>query len=89
MRVTVCRKAHFNAAHRLYVKSWDDQKNDEISFNATQIEKIGIGRKMKKNDSLSLLLEEIQNNYSNYINTLDAINKEGSTATAKLLMDMV
>ena len=67
----------------------DDQKNDEISFNATQIEKIGIGRKMKKTDSLSLLLEEIQNNYSNYINTLDAINKEGSTATARLLMDMV
>tara|TARA_A100001011_G_scaffold391357_2_gene476659 strand:- start:1712 stop:2128 length:417 start_codon:yes stop_codon:yes gene_type:complete len=30
MRVTVCRKAHFNAAHRLYVKSWDDQKNEEV-----------------------------------------------------------
>lgn len=27
MKVTVCRKAHFNAAHRLYVKSWDDAKN--------------------------------------------------------------
>ena len=30
MRVTVSRKAHFNAAHRLYVKSWDDAKNEEI-----------------------------------------------------------
>ena len=30
MRLTVCRKAHFNAAHRLYVKSWDDAKNEEI-----------------------------------------------------------
>ncbi|MDG1291435.1 MAG: 6-carboxytetrahydropterin synthase [Flavobacteriaceae bacterium] len=30
MRVTVCRKAHFNAAHRLYVKSWDGQKNEEV-----------------------------------------------------------
>ena len=28
MRVTVSRKAHFNAAHRLYVKSWDEKKND-------------------------------------------------------------
>ena len=30
MRVTVCRKAHFNAAHRLYVKSWDDVKNEKV-----------------------------------------------------------
>ena len=30
MRVTVCRKAHFNSAHRLYVKSWDEQKNEEV-----------------------------------------------------------
>ena len=26
-RVTVKRKAHFNAAHRLYRKDWDDAKN--------------------------------------------------------------
>ena len=30
MRVTVSRKAHFNAAHRLYVKSWDDVKNEKV-----------------------------------------------------------
>ena len=30
MKVTVCRKAHFNAAHRLYVKSWDDTKNEAV-----------------------------------------------------------
>ena len=30
MRVTVCRKAHFNAAHRLYVKSWDKKKNESV-----------------------------------------------------------
>ena len=30
MKVTVCRKAHFNAAHRLYVKSWDDSKNEAV-----------------------------------------------------------
>ena len=30
MRVTVSRKAHFNAAHRLYRKDWSFEKNDEI-----------------------------------------------------------
>jgi len=27
MKVTVSRKAHFNAAHRLYRKDWTDEKN--------------------------------------------------------------
>ncbi len=30
MKVTVSRKAHFNAAHRLYRKDWDDEKNDAV-----------------------------------------------------------
>ena len=30
MKVTVSRKAHFNAAHRLYVKSWDEKKNETV-----------------------------------------------------------
>lgn len=30
MRVTVNRKAHFNAAHRLYCKDWDDSRNAEV-----------------------------------------------------------
>lgn len=30
MIVSVCRKAHFNAAHRLYNPSWDDAKNDAV-----------------------------------------------------------
>jgi 6-pyruvoyltetrahydropterin/6-carboxytetrahydropterin synthase len=30
MKVTVHRKAHFNAAHRLYRKDWNFEKNDEI-----------------------------------------------------------
>ena len=30
MRVTVSRKAHFNAAHRLYVEDWSDDKNNEV-----------------------------------------------------------
>ena len=28
--VTISRKAHFNAAHRLYRKDWSDQKNENI-----------------------------------------------------------
>ena len=30
MAVTVSRKAHFNAAHRLYRPDWTDKKNEEI-----------------------------------------------------------
>ncbi|HLU51831.1 MAG TPA: 6-carboxytetrahydropterin synthase [Flavobacteriaceae bacterium] len=30
MAITVYRKAHFNAAHRLYRKDWDDAKNFEV-----------------------------------------------------------
>ena len=30
MRVTVSRKAHFNAAHRLYRKDWSMEKNQAI-----------------------------------------------------------
>ena len=30
MKVTVSRRAHFNAAHRLYRKDWSDEKNDAI-----------------------------------------------------------
>jgi len=30
MKVTVSRRAHFNAAHRLYRKDWTDEKNDEV-----------------------------------------------------------
>lgn len=30
MPISVTRKAHFNAAHRLYNPNWDDQKNHEV-----------------------------------------------------------
>lgn len=30
MKVTVSRRAHFNAAHRLYRKDWSDKKNTAI-----------------------------------------------------------
>ena len=30
MRVTVNRKAHFNAAHRLYCQEWDNAKNEAV-----------------------------------------------------------
>lgn len=30
MKVTVHRKAHFNAAHRLYRKDWSFEKNDAV-----------------------------------------------------------
>ncbi|OBX26857.1 6-pyruvoyltetrahydropterin/6-carboxytetrahydropterin synthase [Gelidibacter algens] len=30
MIVTVSRKAHFNAAHRLFRKDWSDEKNEKV-----------------------------------------------------------
>lgn len=30
MSLTIYRKAHFNAAHRLYRKDWSDEKNREV-----------------------------------------------------------
>jgi 6-pyruvoyltetrahydropterin/6-carboxytetrahydropterin synthase len=30
MRVTVSRKAHFNAAHRLHVEDWSEDKNNKV-----------------------------------------------------------
>lgn len=30
MKVTVCRKAHFNAAHRLHNPAWSDDKNRTV-----------------------------------------------------------
>ena len=30
MKVTISRKAHFNAAHRLYRKDWSSEKNNAI-----------------------------------------------------------
>ena len=30
MKITVHRKAHFNAAHRLFRKEWDDDRNFEV-----------------------------------------------------------
>ena len=30
MTVTVHRKSHFNAAHRLYLKNWSEEKNKEV-----------------------------------------------------------
>ena len=30
MRVSIFRKAHFNAAHRLHVKEWSEEKNWEV-----------------------------------------------------------
>ena len=30
MKVTVCRKEHFNAAHRLHNSNWSDEKNNAV-----------------------------------------------------------
>ena len=37
MKVTVSRKAHFNAAHRLFNKIWSDAKNKEIFGSCSNV----------------------------------------------------
>lgn len=34
MSLTIYRKAHFNAAHRLFRKDWSDAKNKEVLESA-------------------------------------------------------
>ena len=36
MKVTVSRKAHFNAAHKLYRPDWTDDKNYELKDKEAQ-----------------------------------------------------
>ncbi|GAL79816.1 6-pyruvoyl tetrahydrobiopterin synthase [Algibacter lectus] len=42
MEVTVNRKAHFNAAHRLYRKDWSFEKTMPFLVNATTLIFMGI-----------------------------------------------
>ena len=37
MIVTVSRKAHFNAAHRLYRKDWSGEKNSAVLASAVTL----------------------------------------------------
>ena len=30
MKITICRKSHFNSAHKLYNKTWSKEKNLEV-----------------------------------------------------------
>ena len=37
MEIAVSRKAHFNAAHRLHVKTWTDEKNQAFFGNCNNV----------------------------------------------------
>ncbi|MBC7383414.1 MAG: 6-carboxytetrahydropterin synthase [Bacteroidia bacterium] len=37
MEIAVSRKAHFNAAHRLHIKEWTDEKNKSFFGNCNNI----------------------------------------------------
>ncbi len=37
MEIAVSRKAHFNAAHRLHVKAWTDEKNHAFFGNCNNV----------------------------------------------------
>ena len=33
MKITLCRKAHFNAAHKVYNKNWSQKENIKVQNN--------------------------------------------------------
>ena len=62
MKVTVSRKAHFNAAHRLYVEDWSEEKNNKV---------LATGGRVLNFISLSEEFVNAKKNILNHINILD------------------
>ncbi len=69
MSITVYRKAHFNAAHRLYRKDWDDEKNKSVfgkcsnpNFHGHNYElEVGISGSIDKETGFLIDMEELKN----------------------------
>ncbi len=69
MSLTVYRKAHFNAAHRLYRKEWGDEKNKAIfgkcsnaNFHGHNYElEIGITGEVDKETGFLIDMEKLKN----------------------------
>ena len=68
MSITVYRKAHFNAAHRLYRKDWDDEKNKSVfgkcsnpNFHGHNYElEVGISGSIDKETGFLIDMEELK-----------------------------
>ncbi len=99
MKVTISRKAHFNAAHRLYRKDWSMEKNNEIfgkcnnpNFHGHNYELIvsvtgeidpETGYVMDIKELADLILEEVERKFDHKNLNMDCPEFENLNPTAE------
>ena len=99
MRVTISRKAHFNAAHRLYRKDWTFEQNDSVfgkcnnpNFHGHNYELIvsvtgkinpETGYVMDIKELSDLILEEVERPFDHKNLNLDVPDFENLNPTAE------
>lgn len=99
MKVTISRKAHFNAAHRLYRKDWSMEKNNEIfgkcnnpNFHGHNYELIvsvtgeidpETGYVMDIKELADLILEEVERKFDHKNLNMDCTEFENLNPTAE------
>ena len=105
MRVTISRKAHFNAAHRLYRKDWTFEQNDAVfgkcnnpNFHGHNYELIvsvtgkinpETGYVMDVKDLSDLILEEVEKPFDHKNLNLDVPEFENLNPTAENIVVVI
>ena len=105
MRVTISRKAHFNAAHRLYRKDWTFEQNDAVfgkcnnpNFHGHNYELIvsvtgkinpETGYVMDIKELSDLILEEVERPFDHKNLNLDVPDFENLNPTAENIVVVI
>ena len=105
MRVTVSRKAHFNAAHRLYRKDWSMEQNDAVfgkcnnpNFHGHNYElvvsvtgKINLetGYVIDIKDLATIILEEVESKFDHKNLNLDVPEFQDLNPTAENIVVVI
>lgn len=105
MRVTVSRKAHFNAAHRLYRKDWSDEQNQRVfgkcnnpNFHGHNYELIvsvtgninpETGYVIDIKDLADIIFEEVENKFDHKNLNLDVPEFENLNPTAENIVVVI
>ena len=105
MKVTLSRKAHFNAAHRLYRKDWTFEQNDAVfgkcnnpNFHGHNYELIvsvtgkinpETGYVMDVKDLSDLILEEVEKPFDHKNLNLDVPELENLNPTAENIVVVI
>ncbi|MGH2665114.1 6-pyruvoyl trahydropterin synthase family protein [Flavobacterium sp.] len=105
MRVTVSRKAHFNAAHRLYRKDWSMEQNDavfgkcnnpnfhghnyELIVSVTGSISLETGYVIDIKDLATIILEEVESKFDHKNLNLDVPEFENLNPTAENIVVVI